>query len=179
MTRCEAFYSKWANDPNWCNKCQRSVEKINNYMELLSVLEQRGIPKKQIIHCLSEYSVQVIFERKNASLKERIIDIIAEKLKTEPMQRLMVRHLKLLLRQMKGESPKGKELVEAVPKDCCPHCGETEPSFLDEHHLLPVEIGGKDGPTLIVCKKEHRLLTDLLRPYVEEVRILLNKGEVI
>lgn len=35
MTRCDEFYQKWRQDPNWCDKCRTEVYRINKYIETL------------------------------------------------------------------------------------------------------------------------------------------------
>jgi len=55
MTRCEEFYEKWKRDPNWCNKCETSVFRINKYIELV---EAHPMLKK-----VSERALRPLIER--------------------------------------------------------------------------------------------------------------------
>lgn len=74
MTRCEEFYEKWKRDPNWCNKCETSVFRINKYIELV---EAYPFLKK-----VSERALRPLIERSipHGEL-EKIINTIEQRLK--------------------------------------------------------------------------------------------------
>lgn len=83
MTRCVEFYQKWANDPNWCEKCKSGVSQINSYLALLDEFQTRGLSKKFTMVNLSERAARPLFAKRNSQIRDQLIETIAEGLRTE------------------------------------------------------------------------------------------------
>ena len=81
--RCEEYYEKWKKDPNWCEKCQSAVSRINNYFDLAGELESKGIPKETTFVGLSEGAARPLFTEKNPVVKAKAISHVEKLLKRE------------------------------------------------------------------------------------------------
>jgi SAM-dependent methyltransferase len=115
MTRCVEFYQKWANDPNWCEKCKSSVSEINSYLSLLEELEGRGISKKFAMANFAERAARPIFRERDSQVRDNAIDILTKMLTQG--KRLTSGVMNSLLRRLHREKNNGKFDQSAVPED--------------------------------------------------------------
>jgi hypothetical protein len=65
MVRCEDFYKKWEDNPNWCEKCDETVRRIDLYVDL--------VKEHPPIGGISEGATRPLFRIKDPIIKERAI----------------------------------------------------------------------------------------------------------
>lgn len=81
MTRCEEFYEKWSEDPNWCEKCKRQVDYINNYLGFVDLCEDEyDIDRTMVQSCFSERASRPLIQEKDPEVKQKAIDFVAREL---------------------------------------------------------------------------------------------------
>ena len=68
MVRCEDFYKKWEGNPNWCEKCDETVRRIELYVDL--------VKEHPPIGGISEGATRPLFRIKDPAIKERAISHI-------------------------------------------------------------------------------------------------------
>jgi hypothetical protein len=86
MARCIEFYQRWEKDPNWCEKCPDAVRKIDRYMDLLEVMEARGVAKADTIVRLPEGAARPLIGIRNDETRAMAISHIEMALKRETPQ---------------------------------------------------------------------------------------------
>jgi predicted HNH restriction endonuclease len=170
VTRCAEFYEKWNRDPNWCEKNQRTVEHIDNYIGILNTFEKRGIAKKLVVPRLSEYVARSLFEKKNKQIKDQLIERLADILRSG--KRCTSSDMKRLVSELRLRGDTVQTDIIS-PSAFCLRCGNSDAHVLVEHHILPKELGGESGPKTIVCNNCHSILHTILKPYVDEVKLML------
>lgn len=95
MTRCKEFYIKWEKDPNWCQKCPKTVRQINAYFTVIGELEARGVSKDTVYKYLTERAARPIITLKDTDLRDKVLVKIAESIKQN--QKLSLHDVKNLV----------------------------------------------------------------------------------
>lgn len=81
--RCEEFYEKWSEDPNWCEKCKRQVDYINNYLGFVDLCEDvYDIDRTMVQSCFSERASRPLIQEKDPEVKQKAIDFVARELQS-------------------------------------------------------------------------------------------------
>jgi len=65
MARCEDFYKKWEGNPNWCEKCDETVRRIDLYVDL--------VKEHPPIGGISEGATRPLFRIKDEKIRTRAI----------------------------------------------------------------------------------------------------------
>jgi hypothetical protein len=84
MVRCADFYAKCEREgPDWCEKCPEAVRLIENYMDLVSELADRGVPKETTNVGLSEWAARPLFSIRDEEKRAKAISSVEKCLKSK------------------------------------------------------------------------------------------------
>jgi len=83
MTRCESFYDRWRKDPNWCEHTPGAVSQINQYLKIVDILSEQGLPPSFTFVNLPEGAARPICGIKNPEVKDKVISRVLKSLKAK------------------------------------------------------------------------------------------------
>jgi hypothetical protein len=119
MTRCIQFYEKVEREgPDWCEKCPEAIRQIENYMDLVKVMESQGIPKEKTFVGLPEGAARPLLAIRDANLKDKCISSVknALELQKNPLNgrftnRLTVKSIEQIISN-ETMAPRREELIQ-------------------------------------------------------------------
>lgn len=160
MVRCADFYAKWERDPNWCEKCRTAVIQINEYIDLVADLEEKGIDKDVTYVTLPENAARPLFGIRNDEKRAKAISHVENALTRKTptggqyTKKLTKSDVEKIVRDIDREERRAElvaraEEVAALPDTIQVH----HANFLTDYHIL--------GAGTIDC-----IITD--PPYVKE-----------
>jgi len=85
MARCEEFYEKWRQYPNWCEKAKSSVSQINAYLSMVDLLQREGVNPEFAYANFPEAAARPIMGIKNTEIKDKVIGRVSHALKTKKL----------------------------------------------------------------------------------------------
>jgi hypothetical protein len=114
MTRCADFYKKWEKEPNWCEKCKSTVSLINNYLDLVTELNNRGIDREVIYAKFPETAARPVFTIKDPEIRNKTLNYTCSCLNRA--EKVQAGDLKNLISAYNGKEKKEKP-VEDRPEE--------------------------------------------------------------
>lgn len=82
MTRCADFYAKWQRVGNFCEKNPRTAEQIDQYLELILDLVDRGIPEERAFAGLPEFAARPLLNIQDEEIRDNAISSVSNALES-------------------------------------------------------------------------------------------------
>ena len=116
MVRCEEFYERWKEDPNWCKKAKSAVNDINSHLGLVDLCEKEfGIDTASAMADFSERAARPIRREKDQNVQTRAIKKVAQRLRDG--KKVTTKDAQQIIKEARLELKKEKDPVQSITSE--------------------------------------------------------------
>jgi hypothetical protein len=131
MTRCNEFYQKWEELPNFCKKAERTAKQIEEYLNIVDEFEKRGIKRDWAFAQFSEGASRPLHGVEEP-VRSKILDLIA--IAIQKGDKISSNDVRTWISIIEGK-PSGKELIPAASPSPTPP--DAVPTIASQSMTLP------------------------------------------